>query len=272
MEDLVKDGVTKGTPELWDYLYPDLKGQCPAGIGSMLWAHYSAPKAALKGDGEGAVKAVTAGVGAMSGAVVGSIGGPAGTALGSLVGKVIGDAPGAIVQYMDTTDVQFSVVVSNMTGHTLKFVHSDCVNYYSTTSIMVFNVDKGEQIGNNQMHRATIPAAKVITDVEKLAICAIPIQIHSKFASASFQLKAVDSDGNTVKTYDIAFQYPGDWSQYKHYVGVWENTGWDATDLTACETMGHQYETGKGNRPEQGTSELSVGYWENWETCYFELA
>ena len=272
--ELVNKGVVNGSVELWDRLYPNLKGKCPAGIGEMVWAHYDAPMKAMKGDGAGAVGSVTSAVGALAGGIIGSIGGPAGIAAGMVVGKLISEAPVGVINYMDTTNVEFRVRICNLSGHTISFTEPDAKNYYST-SFMSYDVDVKNQIGNNQMHKCFIPPAmnstKEGTDYAEASFWTIILKVKSKFASASFHLEAKDADGKRVKTYDIAFQYPGDWAGYKHYVGVFEDAGWDHTGNTTLEKMGHAEHCGKERRPGEGTSGMSVGYWGNWGTCVFEL-
>lgn len=276
VEKLFEKGVIKGTPALWDLLYPGLAGQCPKGIGAMVWAHYAAPKAALQGDGKEAVDKVCAGVGAVMGGVVGAIGGPAGMAAGAVVGAGVAKVPGGLVSYMDTSEVQFTVHITNLTANRIRMVSSDAGNYYPTTSIMVWK--QSDEIGNNRGERLVIPPSVMMKhqDANKVScgVWDVALKVHSKFASASFMLQQVDEDDKPIKNYHICFQWPGSWTwSYTHQVGVFEGKNWGEKSTDALDQGNlHQEHCGKNNRPANATSGKSVGYWDGWNDCWFELA
>merc|ERR1719277_717648 len=105
----------------------------------------------------------------------------------------------------------------------------------------------------------------------------LPMDVHSKFACAGFQAEAVDDWGRTVKTYDLAMQWPGGWPGFRHCVGMWENSGWPRSlyghdALDAPNNCQHQEAPGRESRPRAGTSGNSCGYWQNWYSCVFEFA
>ena len=126
---------------------------------------------------------------------------------------------------------------------------------------------------NHCLDQIFIPKSVTVRGEEKSVdqvTFAVPITVHSKWAQTSFQLEAVDDDGNVVKTYDISFKYPGDSIVYaaeKHYVGVWEDATWPRyqdkrnANMEPFDCMDHQGEEGEHNRPKTGTSGNSIAFW-----------
>mmetsp|Transcript_1779 Transcript_1779/g.6193 ORF Transcript_1779/g.6193 Transcript_1779/m.6193 type:complete len:378 (-) Transcript_1779:608-1741(-) len=253
--------------------------KAPQGFGSVMVAHFTAPMSAYGGDGAAAVDTVCKAIGGMMGGVVG---GPVGAFIGE---KVLGSIPGAIINYFDTSNVQAQIRFVNYSPHFIKFT-SNQSDYYPSFSIMHSeNAADTNQGGYNSAKGITMPPAATAKRKDNKATY-ITWQtvwnVKSKYACASFQLAACRfPDGQELKTYDVAFQYPGEWAnawtgRYTHQVGIFENSGWGRVghghdNYEPLYKMQEQHNTGRDNRPHAGSSGKCVGYWENWETLVFEF-
>lgn len=273
--DKTKEGTEKLLTKFYGGEWAKAIGSAPTekvigGISEMFWAHIEAPIKAYGGDGKGAVDSVVGAVGSLAGGV---IGGP----VGAVVGNVIAKAPGYVIDYFDTTNPQFIVIITNASNFHIRFT-SNSSNYRKSTSVMTATMVPKPTNPHHRAKGAFIPKSvtyRKSEDKVEQVVFSCPITVHSKWAYVSFQLEAVDDQGNKKKTYDIAFKYPGGWWGESHYVGVFENSGWARTDkdnYTACEKAGKQTNTGKNNRPSAGSSGKSCAWWESWSQCHFELA
>ena len=241
------------------------------GMAGVIWAHAEAPYHALNGDEKKAVDSAVGAIGSLAGGI---IGGP----IGAIVGATISKAPGFIIDYFDTTQIQFNVVFSNVSPYHIRF-SSNQTDFRNNFSIMVGYLPEKEYCYNTAVGvflPKPVMLRKSSDKVEQFA-ASVPMYVNSKWAYVSFQLEGVDDDGNVKKTYDICFKYPGSWPFENYYVGVFEDKPWprktrDNYDAIKATDDGKQKNFGKGNRPRTGTSNKSVAYWESKDLCIFELA
>lgn len=276
--DKTEKGVEKLLKKFYGKEFTKLMGKKMAkkvigGVAGMFWAHIEAPMHAFNGKGQEAVDSAVGAVGALAGGI---IGGPP----GALVGTVVSIVPGWIIDYFDTGHPRFEVIFTNVGNYHVRFTsyQTDWNKYSSVMYAYTPGDVNGKASSYHGVKDISIPQPityrKSKDKVEYFSFTC-PMTVHSKYAYASFQLEAYDSYGNVKKTYDVAFQYPGSWWGYKHYVGIWENASWPRSDRNNYKSMehsGHQGETGEGNRPSQGSSNESKGYWNTWDQLIFELA
>ena len=102
-EKLIKKGVSKGTEKLFEKIF---KEKAPKGLGSMVYAHFDAPRKALAGDAKGAVNSAASGFGALAGGI---IGGPIGAAFGYVAAK----GPGTVIDFYDTSKLVHTITITN---------------------------------------------------------------------------------------------------------------------------------------------------------------
>jgi len=294
-EKLISDKTTDGTEKLLKRFYgkewTKAIGKTTANkvlnsIAGVIWAHVESPLAALNGNDKEAVDSAVGAIGTLAGGI---IGGP----IGSIVGKVISKAPGAIIQYFDTSAIEFNVIFTNTSPYHIRFSSDQTDKRYN------FSIMNGYLPGNpyaytyNSAEGVFIPKPIMFRkpgDKVEQGVATTPMMVHQKWAFVSFQLEAVDDNGNVVKNYDIAFKYPGSWSNFPYfenwYVGVWENSGWprreggsnsyngrNVESLDAVDNNGgQQNKFGKRYRPRFGTSGKSTAYWESKTLCVFQFA
>jgi len=248
------------------------------GMAGMFIAHITAPRSAWEGNGKEAVDNAVGPIGAIAGGI---IGGP----VGAVVGQVISLVPGYAIDYFDTSNVQFYLYFTNISPYHIRFSSHE-TNYQPMWSVMYAWVpDKysstsvdGKLHTHNGLPGYVLPKPVTFRSKEdevKQVSYTCPMAVHSKWAQVSFQLEAVDDNGNVVKTYDVAFKWPGDYWFEHHYAGIYENASWDRQkpyerdNYEPIDKMKHQEELGENHGDQSGESKA---FWKTWNDFQVELA
>lgn len=198
---LSKDRVVKGTDKLFKWLFKKAaSAKSPGGIGEMLFAHIDAPMKAFGGDGEGAVNSAMAGVGAVTtGIIVGSFAGPVGAVVGAVVGHAIAKGPGAVISHFDTSQVQYTIQITNYTNHNV-YLDRGLKSYSSSVDSKprfrmqgTLAFDSGAFNFEGRNHDRMIPGARLIHQKDgsvKVGFWTWLITVKSKQFTSAFRFIA----------------------------------------------------------------------------------